>query len=75
MARMLANLGNQQQQPTDGMTPEMRYQTQLEQLHAMGFLNREANLQGMFFKNTTFVPLSMHRKLLFGTNNLSQSNK
>lgn len=47
MARMLANLGNQQQQPTDGMTPEMRYQTQLEQLHAMGFLNREANLQAL----------------------------
>lgn len=48
MARMLANLGNQQHQPNDGMTPEMRYQTQLEQLHAMGFCNREANLQGMF---------------------------
>lgn len=26
--------------------PEERYRTQLEQLAAMGFLNREANLQG-----------------------------
>lgn len=28
--------------------PEERYRTQLEQLTAMGFLNREANLQGRF---------------------------
>lgn len=27
--------------------PEVRYQSQLEQLAAMGFVNREANLQGM----------------------------
>lgn len=26
--------------------PEERYSSQLEQLSAMGFLNREANLQG-----------------------------
>lgn len=29
--------------------PEERYQSQLEQLTAMGFGNREANLQGNFF--------------------------
>lgn len=42
----LASMSNQQnvnnQQP-----PEERYQSQLEQLTAMGFLNREANLQGI----------------------------
>jgi ubiquilin len=27
--------------------PEQRYRTQLEQLAAMGFLNREANLQSL----------------------------
>lgn len=31
--------------------PEERYRTQLEQLTAMGFLNREANLQGMYFNS------------------------
>ena len=33
-----------QQQP-----PEERYRSQLEQLTAMGFVNREANLQGNYF--------------------------
>lgn len=28
--------------------PEERYRTQLEQLTAMGFVNRDANLQGKF---------------------------
>lgn len=31
--------------------PEERYQSQLEQLTAMGFVNREANLQGTFIRN------------------------
>ena len=29
-----------------GQPPEERYRSQLEQLTAMGFINREANLQG-----------------------------
>lgn len=44
MQRMMAAMANNQnnaQQP-----PEQRYSQQLEQLAAMGFLNREANLQG-----------------------------
>jgi hypothetical protein len=45
MQRMMAAMSNNQtntQQP-----PEQRYSQQLEQLAAMGFLNREANLQGI----------------------------
>jgi hypothetical protein len=34
------------QDPTSNAPPEERYRTQLEQLTAMGFGNREANLQG-----------------------------
>ncbi|XP_040188116.1 ubiquilin-4 [Rana temporaria] len=30
-----------------GQTPEMRFQSQLDQLNAMGFINREANLQAL----------------------------
>lgn len=44
MQRMVSAMSNNQtnsQQP-----PEQRYSQQLEQLTAMGFLNREANLQG-----------------------------
>lgn len=32
-----------------GQPPEERYRAQLEQLAAMGFVNRDANLQGKFF--------------------------
>lgn len=45
MQRMLNGMTNQvgaQNQP-----PEERYQSQLEQLASMGFVNREANLQGI----------------------------
>lgn len=28
-------------------TPEVRFQSQLDQLNAMGFINREANLQAL----------------------------
>lgn len=30
-----------------GQTPEVRFQSQLDQLNAMGFINREANLQAL----------------------------
>lgn len=43
MQRMVASMGatGNTQAP-----PEQRYSQQLEQLTAMGFVNREANLQG-----------------------------
>lgn len=45
MTRMLNGMSTQSDQT---QPPEVRYQSQLEQLTAMGFVNREANLQGMF---------------------------
>ena len=42
MARMVAGMNQQQNLP-----PEQQYQAQLEQLMAMGFTNREANLQAL----------------------------
>ena len=42
----------QPQQP-----PEERYRSQLEQLAAMGFINREANLQGAISIEFFFLPL------------------
>ena len=32
---------------TSSLSPEERYRNQLEQLAAMGFMNREANLQAL----------------------------
>lgn len=46
MSRMLASINNQQQ-GANSQPPEERYRSQLEQLTAMGFLNREANLQAL----------------------------
>lgn len=43
MARMLGGMANQQ---NPNQPPEERYQSQLEQLAQMGFVNRDANLQG-----------------------------
>lgn len=43
MSRMLNGMSNQGN-PTQ--PPEVRYQSQLEQLSSMGFVNRDANLQG-----------------------------
>ncbi|KAG5886909.1 hypothetical protein JTB14_004197 [Gonioctena quinquepunctata] len=43
MARMAAGMGN----PTSTVPPEQLYQAQLDQLAAMGFMNREANLQAL----------------------------
>lgn len=44
MARMLAGMSVQNDST---IPPEQRYRTQLEQLTAMGFVNREANLQAL----------------------------
>lgn len=46
MQRMMAAMSNNQ--TNTAQPPEQRYSQQLEQLTAMGFLNREANLQGKF---------------------------
>lgn len=43
MARMLGGMANQQ---NPNQPPEERYRSQLEQLTQMGFVNRDANLQG-----------------------------
>lgn len=45
MSRMLNGMSNNGP-GTQNQTPEERYASQLEQLTAMGFVNREANLQG-----------------------------
>jgi ubiquilin len=45
MQRMMNGMTNQAQ---PNVPPEQRYQSQLEQLASMGFVNREANLQGNF---------------------------
>lgn len=43
MTRMLTGMrGNDNSQP-----PEQRYRDQLEQLAAMGFMNRDANIQAL----------------------------
>ncbi|XP_065206836.1 ubiquilin-4 isoform X1 [Planococcus citri] len=47
MSRMLANMGSQPGAAANTAPPEERYRSQLEQLTAMGFLNREANLQAL----------------------------
>lgn len=46
MQRMMNGMTNQGTQ--QNLPPEERYQSQLEQLASMGFVNREANLQGIF---------------------------
>lgn len=56
MQRMVAAMGN----PDQNAPPEQRYSQQLEQLTAMGFLNREANLQGYYIIFT----FQLHSKAL-----------
>lgn len=43
MTRMMSSMGTT---ANPQAPPEQRYSQQLDQLTAMGFLNREANLQG-----------------------------
>ena len=40
-----------------GGNPEQQYASQLEQLSAMGFINREANLQGEWSKHSLYYIL------------------
>ncbi|ENN74274.1 hypothetical protein YQE_09246, partial [Dendroctonus ponderosae] len=67
MARMVAGMtaGNDQTLP-----PEQRYQQQLEQLTAMGFLNREANLQALI---STFGDINAAVEKLLALGQLSMS--
>lgn len=46
MSRMIGGMNNQTAAPNQ--PPEERYSSQLEQLTSMGFVNREANLQGNY---------------------------
>lgn len=67
MARMMAGMtaGHDQSLP-----PEQRYQQQLEQLSAMGFLNREANLQALI---STFGDINAAVEKLLALGQLSMS--
>jgi len=47
MASMLTSLASQGGGTANTQPPEERYRSQLEQLTAMGFINREANLQAL----------------------------
>lgn len=50
--------------------PEQRYRTQLEQLSAMGFVNREANLQALI---ATFGDVNAAIERLLNMGQLSMS--
>lgn len=67
MARMVAGMATQR----DGaLPPEQRYQTQLEQLASMGFVNREANLQALI---ATFGDVNAAVERLLALGQLSMS--
>lgn len=62
---MVAGMGQNMTLP-----PEQRYQTQLEQLTAMGFMNREANLQALI---ATFGDVNAAVERLLALGQLSMS--
>lgn len=66
MARMVADMAGQR----DDSPPETRYQAQLEQLAAMGFVNREANLQALI---ATFGDINAAVERLLALGQLSMS--
>ncbi|XP_050313754.1 ubiquilin-1 isoform X2 [Anthonomus grandis grandis] len=67
MARMVAGMSSRTDQ---SLPPEQRYQQQLEQLTAMGFLNREANLQALI---STFGDINAAVEKLLALGQLSMS--
>lgn len=67
MARMVAGISSQND---NNLPPEQRYQAQLEQLTAMGFLNREANLQALI---ATFGDINAAVERLLALGQLSMS--
>ncbi|XP_039960953.1 ubiquilin-1 [Bactrocera neohumeralis] len=67
VSRMLNGVG---MQADNTQPPEVRYQSQLEQLAAMGFANREANLQALI---ATFGDINAAVERLLSLNQLSLS--
>ncbi|KAH8399988.1 hypothetical protein KR215_005050 [Drosophila sulfurigaster] len=67
MMRMLNGMSNN---ADSTQPPEVRYQSQLEQLAAMGFANREANLQALI---ATFGDINAAVERLLSLNQLSLS--
>lgn len=67
MARMVAGMS---MQGDNTLPPEQRYQAQLEQLAAMGFMNREANLQALI---ATFGDVNAAVDRLLASGQLSMS--
>lgn len=51
MTRMLGGMASG---ANPNLPPEERYRSQLEQLTSMGFLNRDANIQGIIINDSTF---------------------
>lgn len=47
LSPLMQNLMSMMQQGTQNQAPEQRYSNEMEQLVAMGFVNREANLQAL----------------------------
>ncbi|XP_026741429.1 ubiquilin-1 isoform X1 [Trichoplusia ni] len=68
MQRMMAAMSNNQ--TNSAQPPEQRYSQQLEQLTAMGFLNREANLQALI---ATFGDVNAAVERLLALGQLSMS--
>ncbi|XP_063368090.1 ubiquilin-4 [Cydia amplana] len=68
MQRMVAAMANNQN--NSSQPPEQRYSQQLEQLTAMGFLNREANLQALI---ATFGDVNAAVERLLALGQLSMS--
>lgn len=67
MARMLAGMSVQ---GDNNLPPEQRYRAQLEQLTAMGFVNREANLQAL---TATFGDINAAVERLLALGQMSMS--
>lgn len=67
MARVVAGMGGGAE---NTIPPEQRYQTQLEQLAAMGFVNREANLQALI---STYGDINAAVEKLLSLGQLSMS--
>jgi ubiquilin len=67
MARMVAGMAAQRDTT---LPPEQRYQTQLEQLASMGFVNRDANLQALI---ATFGDVNAAVERLLALGQLSMS--
>ncbi|XP_050436751.1 ubiquilin-1 isoform X2 [Adelges cooleyi] len=68
MRRMLSQIPNNSNPVANAQPPEERYSSQLEQLSAMGFVNREANLQALI---ATFGDINAAVERLLNSGQLS----